>query len=83
MNVAVLYSLSTRLGSSASIDVANAQPQRLFVWRRFILAALRAAEADDRRQILAHALAIQTLFQVRIESELIALANRCRQPNRG
>jgi hypothetical protein len=36
---------------------------------------LCAAEADDRRQILAYAVAIQTLFQVRIESGLIPLGN--------
>jgi hypothetical protein len=56
--------------------VANSQPQRLLIWRRFVLAALCAAEADDRRQILAYAVAIQTLFQVRIESGLIPLGNR-------
>src|SRR5215213_7858126 len=56
--------------------VANTKPHRLCVWRRFILAALCAAETNDGRQILAYGLAIQTLCQVRIESELIPLGNR-------
>jgi hypothetical protein len=56
--------------------VADAKPHRLFVWRRFVLASLSAAKANNRRQILAHAVTIQTLFQVRIESELIPLRNR-------
>src|ERR1051325_7168237 len=56
--------------------VANAKPERLLVWRRLIYAALHAGKAHDRRQILAHALAIQTLAEVRIKRELIALSNR-------
>src|SRR6185295_18477634 len=55
--------------------VPDAKPKRLFVWWRLVLASLSAGETDDRRQILAHAIAIQTLFQMRIESELIALAD--------
>jgi hypothetical protein len=57
-------------------DVPDAKPERPFIWRRLILAALRAAETDDGRQVLANTVAIQTLLQVRIKSELIRLANR-------
>jgi hypothetical protein len=55
--------------------VSNAKPQRLFVWRRFILASTGAAKADYRRQVLAHAVAIQTLAKVRIKNGLIVAAN--------
>jgi hypothetical protein len=36
---------------------------------------MRLAEGYDRRQILSDAVAIQTFLEVRIESELIALAD--------
>jgi hypothetical protein len=56
-------------------DVANPQPERLLVRRRRVFAAVHLAKVDDRGQILPDAIAIQTLFEVRIESELVPLAD--------
>src|SRR5690349_6528202 len=55
--------------------VSNAKPERLFVRRRFVLAAARTGKADDHREVLADALAIQTLAEVRIENGLIVLGD--------